>query len=99
MASGCSVIMKKCVQCRTQIEDIMSRSVCQGGKRECLLVFLFIILFILATKRRSVGSKVGVVSSDTSTSFNQVQQQLQVLKEKVRLQEFVLTSRMNVFFL
>jgi hypothetical protein len=35
--------MKKCVRCRLQIEEIVPRIVCQGGKRNYLFIFMSLV--------------------------------------------------------
>ena len=78
--------MKKCVHCRAQVEETVARIVCQGGKGTSRFVSLFLFLiFLLATKRKSFSKVgVGVVSSEPPSNLSALQQQLQVLKEKVR---------------
>ena len=83
---GCAAIMKKCVQCRVQIEQIVPRIVCQGGKRKIVNLFLSVyslvnLFYSIATKRRNT-SKVGLVTTGPEDVIV-LQQQLQDLKEKV----------------
>ena len=82
---GCAAIMKKCVQCRVQIEQIVPRIVCQGGKRKIVISSCQSIhlpmYFSTATKRRNT-SKVGLVTTGPEDVVV-LQQQLQDLKEKV----------------
>ena len=78
---GCAAIIKKCVQ----IEQIVPRIVCQGGKRKMVIYSCSSIHlpmhFSIATKRCNT-SKVGVVTTG-SEDVTLLQQQLQDLKEKV----------------
>ncbi|EEC11167.1 conserved hypothetical protein [Ixodes scapularis] len=78
--SGCAALMKKCVQCRAQIDKVVPFAVCCGGSGEDDDTEFFSIIFILFFSNVSVVHRM--VRDSNVNDFQKLQQQLQDIKEQ-----------------